>query len=361
MADKPFDRTVINPLTRPIGGDINQAQSTEDYALRFLAAQTYGLVTSGFIGAGFQVSGSVGLPGIVTLAPGIGLQTDLSSVPVAINGIVGLDDRYAVKPLILVAPVNVGVPAPPGSDSRYDLIEVRYARRVGDPGPRVGFNTLTGAFEPGVFNTSLSFALSAADLTYNGAGPINYKTGTASGSPGVPSLSAGYLPLAYIHVASGSSTYVKDAISDERALLFPGGGASVTGSFTLTPAGTGSVMLDLSAPPGIDVNVAAFGSGSFGVWVSGGFHASAISVEAGDMSVANVPLWRVRRAQTTIGADKTDLDNPAVNIAYNGAVNAVQKTARFFVDSLQQSGSTPFGFTVVQSQDYTVNFGIALR
>ena len=35
MANEPFSRTIVNPLERPVSDDIDQLQSTLDYALRY--------------------------------------------------------------------------------------------------------------------------------------------------------------------------------------------------------------------------------------------------------------------------------------------------------------------------------------
>jgi hypothetical protein len=293
MAGQPFERTALYAREKPLGSDINQAQSQADYTLRemlrrLLAPRTsptnYGASDpSGFIGTGFQVKAQSPAAMQVVVSAGFGFIIDVANCPASIGAsdafvnAVGIDDLSPLKPLVLMNDITINVPAAPVSNSRIDVIEVNYKRLLTNPLSRGVLNVdlVPPDFDPTLLNKTLTFLLQQGDVTIDGSGAINYKRGTAGVSPSPPALDDGYVAIAHVKVSSGNVTIPNAQIADQRTILFPGGTAAAVIQFTLqddvTLAPTG---LHIVGPPGIPIYVVQDGSDpdTIGVYVLGKFN-----------------------------------------------------------------------------------------
>lgn len=238
MADNPFDRTIIRPLEKPLCDDVNQGFSQMDRGIR---DAMFNLLRGrqGFLNTGFLVVQQSPAAMSVVLKAGIGWQDAPADVPTAIDSVVGLDDLSRYKPIILVNDLTIAVPVAPGANSRIDLLEVRYDRRVNNLQSRNFLNTTTNAFAPANVNKTLDFTVDGTLAYYAAAATpttaLAYKSGVVSGSPSPPATDTGYLPLAYITVGTGVTTIVTANIQVLRSVI---GGSEFLGRQKFTSSGT---------------------------------------------------------------------------------------------------------------------------
>jgi len=225
---QPFDRTIINPLEKPLADDINQAATNIDYSLRFFAAALFQNLESGTPDDGFMSNSFKVVPNSpeglsVILQSGLGFQL-INSTEIAIDGVVGLDDLETYKPLPLVGNQTFVVPAPPlAPNSRIDIIEVRAERVTTDPSNRQVFDPGLGQFVPGILQKTLAWALDGKVGTVNAPAsstqPISYVVGQ-EGNPGVaPPTTPGYIKVAEIFVDNGALTISDAEITDSRVVI----------------------------------------------------------------------------------------------------------------------------------------------
>lgn len=275
MTSNPFDRTVWNLREKPLSPDWNRALTQGDYALRLLAREMYAsrnettipaaqpssAPSSGFVGLGVSVQPQATPSMSVVLKAGVGFADVPTDVPTTIGGVVSLDDAFSYKPMVLLSDLTIAVPAAPISNSRIDLIEVRPNRQFGDPQTRLILDPTSGAFNPNSVNKTLSWTLDGSMAFVNDPAPsttaVGYKQGAAAASPVAPSVTPGYLPVAYVSVASFTTSITFAQISDQRRLLFPGSCAPWSALWTIDQtvgSGTGTITpIRVSAPPGIQV------------------------------------------------------------------------------------------------------------
>lgn len=280
MATNPFDRLVINPRERPLSSDINQAESVLDRSMRqvmdslFLArtsntssASNPSGPISGFIGDAFKVDRVTDTE--VSLRAGLGFLVDTSAQTANISGISGLDDLARYKPVYLSTAQTIsGIPAAPVSpQTRFDIVEVRMNRVLGDASSRDVLDPSTGVFAPGSVFKSLGFALdgnvgivtSPSDST----AAISYKVGVA-GSPGaVPAATPGYTIIAVIKRDAAASPTL--AVGDWRKYLVPYGMGRVNLVVNAPDQASGPpfaapTLVSCDSPPGVDVQVSGFGN-----------------------------------------------------------------------------------------------------
>lgn len=260
MANSPFDRTIINPRERPLSSDINQAQSQLDRSLRDALSYIYSTRVSqtnpgqnavtGFLGNGFRVNGN-GTNMSLTLEQGLGFYVDGSTG--AVGGVIGLDDFSVYKPLLLNSSPTITVPtAPTAPNSRIDIIEVQFKRTLNNPLTRDILDIGTGTFMSGIVNKTMEFGLDN-QITINGAGAINYKTGNVAVSPSVPVTDSGYYKIAEIRVSSGVTAIFNSDIVDSRPLIWPASGTTISGTISVHEAAN-NIVVDshfYTAPPGV--------------------------------------------------------------------------------------------------------------
>jgi len=222
MADQPFNRTPLYPLEKPLADDINQGFSQADRSLRDFLYQFYSQA-NGFVQASLKV-GAAGPPSLnVVMAAGIAFYDNGTDVPTAIGGVVGLDDRARYKPIVLGNPLTIAVPAPPGANSRIDLIEVAYNRLSDNPQSREFLDPTTDAFAPALKSKTLDFNVDGTLAYYAAAAvpttALAYKSGVAGVSPVAPTTDTGYMAVATILVVSGAVVINTGDITDQRSLL----------------------------------------------------------------------------------------------------------------------------------------------
>lgn len=230
MANGPFDRTIINLRERALSSDINQEASQVDYSLRFalehMFAKSSGF-TSGFVGNSYRVVQNSPVGMSVLVSPGLGFINSPADTPAAIGGVVGLDDLAVVKPLVLNAPQVFVVPPNASGNPRIDIIEVKVDRRADNPSSRLIFDPATEAFVAGSVNKTLAFSHDGRTGTVatpaSSTAGLSYKTGTPAGVPVAPPVTAGYLKIAEINVASGAVSITSTELVDRRVIHAPGG------------------------------------------------------------------------------------------------------------------------------------------
>jgi hypothetical protein len=198
---------------------------------------------AGFYESGFKVRPTSPATLQVTVDAGLGWFND--NLPISgFSGITGLDDPSRFKPLVLTTLETIVVPAADPVNPRIDIVEVRLNRLVGDPTSRDVLNPSTGIFAPASVNKTLSYSNSPASV--NGAGGINYKTGTPAGVPVAPSVSAGYVKISEVRVEALVATIAENKIKDLRNILLPANNQYIVSCFS---AGAG--INRINTPPGV--------------------------------------------------------------------------------------------------------------
>lgn len=271
---RPFKRTVINPRERPLSSDINAGASAIDaevrhlvrqlFASRFNLANPVALPTFGLFNNGLRVVPSAGGGMAVDVTPGLGYMTAPTDVPTDIGGAIGVNDTEAVKPVFLSAVQTLALAAAPSAGlERYDLIEVAYARVLGEAESRDVFDAGTEQFVPTLVNKALSFDLlgqtGAVVSPAASTAALSVKRGVAAttGTAAFPAVTSGYQPLAYVHVLNGAVSIVAADIADYRRLVLGLSGKASIGC-TYRQDSTGKVYMGgHSAPPGTLVAVRA--------------------------------------------------------------------------------------------------------
>lgn len=287
MPDQAYQRTIINPLEKPRSGDINQAQAQLDRSLRDTLARMFNS-QNGFMRGSLQVVPQSPAALGVIIKAGIGFFNAPTDVPTMINGLVGLEDLSPYKPIVLSADYSISVPTPPASNSRIDLIEVAYQRVTDNPQSVNFLNTTSGAFAPATVPKTLDFCVDGTLAYYTAAQvpttAFAYKSGVAGVSPVAPATDTGYMPVAYITVASGVATIVAANISDQRPIVSLGqylGRQTLTASGTYTPTpGTTRVRAFIQAGGGGGGGAPATGASQVSLGGPGG---------GGELVVVDIP------------------------------------------------------------------------
>ncbi len=295
MANNPWDREIINVRERPLSSDINTAQSQMDRSLRDMlstffkarashSSELSGLPPTGFLGDGLKVR-QPAAPGLsVQVAPGLGFFYSPADSVSAVNGIVGLDDLSSYKPLPLLASTNInGIPAGPavGFD-RYDIVEVRTNRVVGNPLSRDTLDTISGLFVSGLVNKTMSFVLDGSVGIVNSpalsTSALSYKVGVVAATGGAvePTVTPGYTKIATIFSNNGNMVagVTRGNIIDRRVLLHPGGIMSWTAD-AIIPSGAANPPTSprSSLPAGVEFvaqKIGTFDRTRVRYWVIGG-------------------------------------------------------------------------------------------
>ncbi len=281
IGDNPFDVEMINVRERPLSSDVNQQSSLDAATMRFVLQNMLGFrslsvagngsqLPVGAVGDGFKVDPGSGMH--VQLRAGLHLFDGTSDVPTNINGCLNLNDTQPLKPGVLTGVESITVPTADPTNPRWDIVEVKYSRQVINPQSRGILNLGTGVFDPTLVDKTMSFNLSGLS-TVNGAGPINYKTGTPAGSPAVPSTDAGYVRIGRVYVPAAAGSITSDLIIDDRRLLAPGGALRFAGSAKINHSTFAFQNVQLTAcPPGCDIAIFTYsGSSTVGIQIVGPF------------------------------------------------------------------------------------------
>ena len=230
MPGKVFDRTVFNPLERPLSSDQNQLQSEIyrtvnglgwiDVAGRAGVGDPLPAARSTFVGSAFfPYSDATGMT--VTLLGGWGWIYDPTATASNIGGISQINDAGDVYPIYLSTTQNLAVPAADAANPRIDIIEVKLDRRFENPLTRDVFDPALEVFNPTLLNKTLTYDV-LGRTSINGTSAINYKTGTPAGVPAAPAVTAGYIKIAEVYVGAAVTVIRQIDIADYRRLCAPG-------------------------------------------------------------------------------------------------------------------------------------------
>ena len=257
MANKPFDTTIIRPQQQPLSSDVDALQSQLNAAIRDLVGAQYSYenggvpaYANGFLGYGFKAQSITGVVG-VELIPGMGLQYDNTDTPSGIDGVTGLNDVSAYKPIVLSDSRQFTTTDASLGNCRRDRLMVKYNRQLMDYASRYQLSGTPPVFAPiDVYNT-LTFDLadpavaSVAYLTASATLPSGYSFVYRKGnevaytdedsflSAPIPAEDAGYLTLAVMNVGSGITEITPGHIVDYRPLLLPNGCTSLATSLQI--------------------------------------------------------------------------------------------------------------------------------
>jgi len=282
MANRTFDRTVLNQRERPLSSDLNQAQSESDETTRRIvdllsrrrlaSANSPNVLESRFFADGFKVNATGPASNNVVLRAGMGLQVNAGDVPLAIGGVLGVNDTYAAKPLILDGDITIGpVPANPGA-ARIDIVQVKYNRRLEDNTSRDVLDTGTGTFNPTLVNKTLAFILDGTMTSISavaGTTAIHYKTGV-SGS-GLPATTdVGYIKVAEINIPAAYAAAALDESVMNDVRRMPGFGGGLRWSHPSAVVGP-PTLVSATFQPGVEYAIrrtgaAGTGFGSIYIW-----------------------------------------------------------------------------------------------
>ena len=264
MADKQFERVILNSRERPLSTDMNRQFSQTARSLQELAQRRYakqgaspaGIANYGFVGDGLRVIATGGAT--VGITSGIGY---LNGAPVtSLDAIVGLDDKSSYKPVI-VSTAQVITPVPNlavAANERYDIVVVRprFARQ--DPDNRDILDPATGIFSAANVNKTASPVLDDTWNINSAAGYINYITGVeaAVGAAAKQATPGGWTKIADVYIApcgGGVPVIGWTNLIDSRWTLSEYSQLHIRGTALVdVGAGTHSIVR-LSAPPGIQV------------------------------------------------------------------------------------------------------------
>lgn len=354
MANKPFDRMILNVRERPISSDINQGFSdvarTDIFNLIHPLFARFGPaiplpsdISTKFLNGGFYVL-ATGSGMDVLVSAGLGVMYGGGDVPTDIDGVVGLSDTSTMKPLVLSATQTIAVPASDPTNPRIDIIEVRARRERNDPQTRDVFNPATEVFDPtgGVLKNLSVDCLNDTGVVLspaNSTASIGYKTGVPGSTPGIPATSPGYVKIAEIRVEAASTSVPANKVKDMRSVVGgQPGGIVVRGNVTWAtndPPGTAITHI-VMAPPGVRVSAAsptgAAPATGFSkvctLYIAAGAGITGSSVQITPSNNGNLQVLAQVESVTVMAADasiRTAMDGTAVNTESNPHV-AVMST-----------------------------------
>lgn len=264
----PFDRRIFNTRERPLIEDVNGLQSLLDYThretLRALANTPVGFVgptnwselavsSTRFVHDGFMLRAKNPASLSVIVTKGLGFFYDASDAPADIAGIDGLADISAWKPLVLNKDEEIVVPTPDALLPRIDILEIKVDRFTTENLTRRIFDVATKTWVNGTVDKVLRFAVDTR-ITVNGAGALNYKTGTPGVTPAVPATTPGYERIAVVTVPAAAAAINDQNIGDLRPMFEQGHGRAL--SLTWDAPTTGALpqapsIVQILAPPGV--------------------------------------------------------------------------------------------------------------
>ena len=380
MSNGPFDRVLLNTREKVLSPDWNAEFSQQDRSIldtlaqlstrRTSAANSFGLVSDGFIGDGFSVHATAPASLNVIVTAGLALVANPYAVGARTNigGVSGVNALSALVPVYLSAAQSFAVPTAPGAgQARIDIIEVRADHLVGGATSRQVLAPVTGAFVASTVNKLLSWDVFGR-IGYVAAGgsstePLSYKQGTAAtaGTEVEPGTTSGYIKIAAIRVAASVTTIEENKILDYRPLYAPYGQMSV--GITADVAAGASPYVNnvrVNAPPGVDASITLgptgtvneglvylrVGSGS-AVWAVDGVSLSAGRSAGITTATVWVPQHTPPEAISATSVDQGILagTNPSYTVATTMQVAIGQPMFRFYWQNgvLYHSGasSTP--------------------
>lgn len=297
MANKPYDRRIINSLERPTSSDLNIAQAQINAGIFNLLgsivfdatwpAQSSALA-SGFLNAGFKASVANPTERTIVLNPGIGISsTSFDDSASNIAGIAGLNRPYGFNPIFKDFSgdlITVTVPTPPAAGlCRRDAI---YARAilasdgVADFETTDVYNTSASVFDTVSRNKTYTIDVANVPVGYIAQGaaastPLVYVTGNTnpytnpdsffSITPPAPSNSGIYNQVAIINVRPNATSILTSDLIDSRRLIAPANQINLMGSATVgyddaTGPGGALSSVTLKAPAGCQATIYKYGN-----------------------------------------------------------------------------------------------------
>lgn len=281
-----------------MSSDVNQGWSTMDAALREFAMRAFQSrfpaaasdlprppVPVGFFGDAFKVRATSVPSASVNISAGLGFMDLLSGVVAngdaalisSLGAVGGLNDLHRYKPLFLSDVgngVGVNIPVPPETAGlpRIDLVEVLVDRKRIEPASRDVWNGVD--FVPGSVLKTLTWQ-PATGVTGDGlvtAPPsttgIGYKLGIAAGVPVAPTVTPGYVAIAFVRWAALQATIVNAGgigspvgVVDVRRILGEYGMFPVQAILSMNLTTGVLTIVSVMAPPG--VFVVGYGSAPF--------------------------------------------------------------------------------------------------
>lgn len=346
-----FDQIIFNERERLLSSDMNRQNSQAQRMFRqFLrtmfsrqtSANGLSVAQSGFIGDSFLIQATSPASLDVTVRAGMGFIDDSGGNGTDINSVVGMDDRCAYKPLYLDSAQTFTVPAPDATNPRFDIIEAKYERWLGDSSSRDIFDNGLAKYLPATVYKTLAWMLDGRVST-NGAASLNYKSGTPAGSPSAPSTTAGYVKLGEIYVPALAPSVA--VLRDTRKILAPYGRAFCDLTVTIPHTAATPTIVSLAAPPGVRAFVKNTVAGAFTVFIlPGAAAANPVAVGSAPLTPATQLEIDTPAASTLSGAEITSLGSTTAPTFSNGFTGA--DTIEVPCYAVGADGSTPIAASV---------------
>lgn len=387
MANKPFDREIINQRERPFSSDINLAGSYSDLALRevlrsfisprvsALNSSQSNLSTAVFFGDGFKIVPTSPPSLSVQVTKGIGFIGD-SEQSFNVDNVLGLNDVSTLKPIPLSENIQIPIDTP-ASGKRTDIIEVKSEYVLTDSQSRDIFNPTTGtldfAFIPKTFSWALDSRFATVSSTEDSTQPLSIKQGVSRAigqSEVVPSTTPGYTKIAEVLVRSFDEELTLVNIRDTRQIIGQYGQTVISGKCNLKnltlPVLSSTVyaeILELNAPPGIDVRVTTRNADNrfYTITVIGKFNAAHADVQLVGSYFQDQELepiiteWLPPLTEPTLLVIKVRNEwKPRVFLVETGKINATLSDPSVggdLVDLLEDSAKTQPPISISEQQD----------
>ena len=299
MANKPYDRRIINQLERPTSSDLNIAQGQIISGIFNLLGSivfdsSWPLPTlplaSGFLNNSFKARLVNSAARTIALDPGIGISsTSFDPAVYDINGVTGLNQPYGFNAIFKGYDedrITFTVPlAPTAGFCRRDLIAVRSilnTEGLADATSTDIYNTASSTFDTETKDKTYTADVGNVPVSYIAAGvtpttPVVYITGDTFPytepddllAATVPSISGtAYNSVAIVNVVGGTTSVVTNDINDYRRIIAPADRLTLFGSATVgssATTGLGGALADvrIRAPSGCLATIFKFGNNVF--------------------------------------------------------------------------------------------------
>lgn len=381
----PFDRVNFGLRERPVSSDFNRAQSQIYRTIAELSramlsgrasdSSAAAQARSGFVGDGLRVVPSSPAAMSVQVSAGYGFLYNPVDIPTDIGAtdLEDVDDLALFKPVFLLTPVTFPIVAPSAGNSRIDVIEVKIDRRLEDAIVRRQLDVTTKTFADHSFYKTLAFGLDGrtgiVNSPANSTAGISYKIGAESLVPAAPPTTAGYVKIAEVRTASGTTTVNGSHISDRRVILGPSGIVRCSATFRVqwnggTPIITAS---NIVAPPGVEIGAKAI------TGARGALEVFAIAGEVTKATVRYVPhtdntvvgdtavIMRNRRDATPLVDTLTSGEQAELAAATPAILTGfAAKRVRAYLESVHLDGSGTPSQTAAALEDMSVTVDIDL-